>query len=111
VTPSLSSERVAKLLAWAKSPNGDSYRMGAAGPTTWDCSSFIQAAYGQIGVKMLRTATAQRAWLAAGHAHASNPKPRDLIFWDSYLGPHPDRARHDHLESSQANHHRSTRHP
>ena len=64
--------------------------MGAAGPTTWDCSSFTQAAYAQIGVKMPRTATAQRAWLAAGNGTRIQPgqeKPGDLIFWDSYLGP------------------------
>ena len=64
--------------------------MGAAGPTTWDCSSFTQAAYAQIGVKMPRTATAQRSWLAAGNGTRIQPgqeKPGDLIFWDSYLGP------------------------
>ena len=39
---------------------------------------------------MLRTATAQRAWLAAGHGTRINPdheEPGDLIFWDYYLGP------------------------
>ena len=64
--------------------------MGAAGPTTWDCSSFTQAAYAQIGVKMPRTASAQRNWLAAGNGTRIQPgqeKPGDLIFWDSYLGP------------------------
>ena len=47
-------------------------------------------AYAHIGVKMPRTATAQRAWLAAGHGTRIQPgheKPGDLIFWDSYLGP------------------------
>jgi hypothetical protein len=88
--PSLPNERVAKVLAWAKNHDGDSYRMGAAGPTTWDCSSFTQAAYAQIGIKMPRTATAQRNWLAAGNGTRIQPgqeKPGDLIFWDSYLGP------------------------
>ena len=88
--PSLSNERLAKLLAWTKSHNGDSYRMGAAGPTTWDCSSFTQAAYAQIGVKLPRTASAQRSWLADGNGTRIQPgqeKPGDLIFWDSDLGP------------------------
>jgi hypothetical protein len=88
--PSLTGERVAKLLSWAKSHDGDSYRMGAAGPHTWDRSSFTQAAYAQIGVKIPRTATAQRNWLAAGNGTRIQPgqeKPGDLIFWDSYLGP------------------------
>ena len=88
--------------------------MGAAGPHTWDCSSFTQAAYAQIGVKMPRTATAQRNWLAAGNGTRIQPgqeKPGDLIFWDSYRRTQPDRARHDHLEPSQQNHDRSTQHP
>ena len=65
--------------------------MGAAGPHTWDCSSFTQAAYAHIGVRMPRTATAQRAWLAAGNGTRIQPgqeKPGDLIFWDSYMEPH-----------------------
>src|SRR5215211_7608523 len=88
--PSLSNERVAKLLAWAKSHDGDSYRMGATGPNTWDCSSFTQAAYAQIGVKMPRTASAQRSWLADGNGTRIQPgqeKAGDLILWDSHLGP------------------------
>jgi hypothetical protein len=36
--PSFTGERIAKVLTWAKSHDGDSYRMGAAGPHTWDCS-------------------------------------------------------------------------
>jgi hypothetical protein len=61
-----------------------------AGPNTWDCSSFTQAAYAQIGVKIPRTATAQRNWLATGNGTRIQPgqeKPGDLIFWDSYRGP------------------------
>jgi hypothetical protein len=88
--PSQTTGRVVKVLAWAKSHDGDSYRMGSAGPHTWDCSSFTQAAYAQIGVKMPRTATAQRNWLAAGNGTRIQPgqeKPGDLIFWDSYRGP------------------------
>jgi cell wall-associated NlpC family hydrolase len=86
---SLGNERVAKLLAWAKSHDGDSYRIGAAGPITWDCSSFTQAAYAQIGVKLPRTASAQRSWLADGNGtriQLGQEEPGDLIFWDSYLG-------------------------
>jgi hypothetical protein len=87
---SLTGERVAKLLTWAKSHDGDRYRMGAAGPHTWDCSSFTQAAYAHIGIHMPRGATAQRNWLAAGNGTRIQPsqeKPGDLIFWNSYRGP------------------------
>jgi Transglycosylase SLT domain/NlpC/P60 family len=112
--PSLISQRVAKVLAWAKSHDGDSYRMGAAGPTTWDCSSFTQAGYAQIGVKMPRTASAQRSLAGRRKRHSHQTRPRETRRPD-LLGLLPrtqqDRARHDHLESSEENHHRSTRHP
>jgi cell wall-associated NlpC family hydrolase len=88
--PPLAKDRVAKVLAWAKDHDGDSYRMGATGPNVWDCSSFTQAAYAQIGIRMPRLASAQRSWLAAGNGIRIRPgqeQPGDLIFWDSYLGP------------------------
>ena len=88
--PPLTQDRGAKVLAWAKSQEGDSYSMGATGPDTWDCSSFTQSAYAQIGIKLPRTAAAQRSWLAAGNGIRISPgqeRPGDLIFWDSYLGP------------------------
>jgi cell wall-associated NlpC family hydrolase len=87
--PPLTGDRVAKVLAWAKSHHGDSYQM-AAGPNTWDCSGFTQAGYRRIGLTMPRTASAQRSWLAAGNGTRIRPgqeKPGDLILWDSYLGP------------------------
>ena len=88
--PPLAKDRVAKVLAWAKDHDGDTYRMGATGPNVWDCSSFTQAAYAQIGIRMPRLASAQLSWLAAGNGIQIRPgqeQPGDLIFWDSYLGP------------------------
>jgi cell wall-associated NlpC family hydrolase len=88
--PPLTNGRVAKVLAWAQRQDGDSYGMGAAGPNVWDCSSFTQAAFAQIGIRMPRLASAQRSWLAAGNGIRIQPgqeRPGDLIFWDSYLGP------------------------
>ena len=73
-----------------RSQEGDSYRMGATGPDTWDCSSFTQRAYAQIGIRLPRTAAAQRSWVAAGNGMRISPgqeQPGDVIFWDSYLGP------------------------
>jgi cell wall-associated NlpC family hydrolase len=78
------------VLAWAHQRNGAPYVFGAAGPRAWDCSSFTQAAYRQIGIGMPRTAGAQRSWLAAGNGTRIPPgqeRPGDLAFWDSYLGP------------------------
>jgi cell wall-associated NlpC family hydrolase len=88
--PSLTNDRVGKVLGWAQRQDGDSYRMGGAGPNVWDCSSFTQAAFAQIGIRMPRLASAQRSWLAAGNGIRIRPgqeRPGDLTFWDSYLGP------------------------
>jgi hypothetical protein len=54
--PPLTTDRVAKVLAWAKDHDGDTYRMGATGPIVWDCSSFTQAAYAHINIRMPRLA-------------------------------------------------------
>jgi cell wall-associated NlpC family hydrolase len=88
--PPLTTDRVRKVLAWAKSHDSDSYQMGATGPAAWDCSSFTQAAYAHINIRMPRLASAQRSWLAAGNGIRIRPgqeRPGDLIFWNSYLGP------------------------
>lgn len=92
-SPTPGSRRVggrAAVLVWASAHMGQPYRMGAAGPDAWDCSSFTQAAYAQVGVQLPRTAQQQRDWLAAGHGTSITPgneQSADLIFWDSYLGP------------------------
>ncbi|MEA5052031.1 MAG: lytic murein transglycosylase, partial [Propionicimonas sp.] len=88
--PPLTSERLQTVLGWARGRLGLPYRMGANGPDAYDCSSFTQAAYAQIGVTMPRTAEEQRNWLAAGNGYRVPPgqeRPGDLIFIDSYLGP------------------------
>ncbi len=78
------------VLVWADAHVGQPYRLGATGPAAWDCSSFTQAAYAQVGVGMPRTAREQHDWLAAGHGTRIPPgseQAADLVFWDSYLGP------------------------
>ncbi|MFC8501017.1 peptidoglycan DD-metalloendopeptidase family protein [Pedococcus sp. NPDC057267] len=88
--PPLTNDRLRTVLTWAVGQVGDRYVMGANGPDAWDCSSFTQTAYSQIGITTPRTAGAQRDWLAAGNGFRVQPqqaRPGDLIFYDSYLGP------------------------
>ena len=88
--PSLTTDRLRKVLTWAKAHASDRYVFGGKGPHAWDCSSFTQAAYRQIGITLPRTAGAQRDWLAKGNGYRVKPgqeRPGDLIFWDSFLGP------------------------
>ena len=87
--PPLAHHRVAKVLAWAKSQEDDSYRMGATGPDTWNCSSFTERAYAQIGIKLThRGRPGALAGRGKRDAHLTRlGTPGDLLFWDSYLGP------------------------
>jgi len=88
--PPIDNAAIAALLTWAQTQIGDPYVFGANGPDAWDCSSFTQAAYAQIGITIPRTASAQRNWLAAGNGFrvpAGQERPGDLLFVDSYLGP------------------------
>ena len=89
--PHLNNERVQTILRWALSHDGDRYVFGGNGPDAWDCSSFTQAAVREAAIDMPRTAGAQRDWLAAANGRRIQPgheQPGDLIFWDSFLGPH-----------------------
>ena len=88
--PPLTDARITAVLAWATTKIGDPYIYGANGPHAWDCSSYTQAAYTQIGITLPRTAAAQRNWLAAGNGTRIPPgqeRPGDLVFADTYLGP------------------------
>ncbi|MDQ7992292.1 MAG: NlpC/P60 family protein [Propionicimonas sp.] len=76
------SSRMKKVIAYAVSrvPNGQ-YVTGAAGPTNFDCSGLVLAAYRQIGISLPHSS---RAMFGYGKSVArSDLKPGDLIFWYS----------------------------
>jgi cell wall-associated NlpC family hydrolase len=80
-TKSSSSSKGAKALAFAKKQIGDSYRFGATGPNSWDCSGLTGGAWKAAGVKIPRTSQAQ---FRAGRKIAkSDLKPGDLVFFYS----------------------------
>ncbi len=81
VKASSSSSKGAKAVAFAKKQLGDSYRYGATGPNSWDCSGLTGGAWKAAGVKLPRTSQAQyRAGKAVSKA---NLKPGDLVFFYS----------------------------
>lgn len=87
---SAGTAQAAGAVRWAQGKVGHGFRFGADGPDAWDSSSFVQAAYAEVGVSIPRTAQQQRSWLVAGHGTRVRPgdeRPGDLIFEDSYLGP------------------------
>lgn len=52
--PGVSGGGIAKAISFARAQVGDRYVLGANGPDAWDCSSLVQHAFAQAGVKLPR---------------------------------------------------------
>lgn len=78
---SSSSSKGGKALAFAKKQLGDSYRYGATGPNSWDCSGLTGGAWKAAGVKIPRTSQAQ--YRSGKKVSKSALKPGDLVFFYS----------------------------
>lgn len=60
---------------------GKQYVFGTAGPTTYDCSGLVCAAYGAAGVYLPHNALAQHDATARIWENGLVPRPGDLIFY------------------------------
>jgi cell wall-associated NlpC family hydrolase len=69
-----------QAVAYAYSKLGDPYLYGATGPSSFDCSGLVQAAWASAGVAIPRTTYAQVAALPA--VSTSALQPGDLLFFD-----------------------------
>lgn len=77
------------ILAFAQSKIGCAYSYGGVGPSVYDCSGLVYAAYKNAGLSIARTADAQyRQVAAAGHLvkDVSSLKPGDLVFFYPGIG-------------------------
>ncbi|MEU6403503.1 NlpC/P60 family protein [Streptomyces sp. NPDC046985] len=73
--------RAAAAVAYAYSKLGSPYVWGATGPTAFDCSGLVQAAYRAAGISLPRTTYAQ---IDAGRrVSRSALRPGDLVFFYS----------------------------
>ena len=78
--PVPTSSQAGKAVAYAYSKLGDPYVYGATGPSTFDCSGLVQAAWAYAGVSIPRTTYEQVAALPA--VSTSDLQPGDLLFFD-----------------------------
>ena len=60
---------------------GDSYVYGAAGPSSFDCSGLTMMAWGQAGVGLPHSSSAQ--YSSGPHVSAADLQPGDLVFYYS----------------------------
>lgn len=77
------------ILAFAQSKIGCAYSYGGVGPSAYDCSGLVYAAYKNAGLSIARTADAQYRQVAdAGHLvkDVSSLKPGDLVFFYPGIG-------------------------
>jgi cell wall-associated NlpC family hydrolase len=73
------SAAAARAVAFARSQLGKPYVWGASGPSSYDCSGLVMAAYRRAGVWLPRVSRAQ--WNAGPRVGLGNLAPGDLVFF------------------------------
>ncbi len=79
-TSALGGNVYSEIMSIALKYQGWPYVYGGDNPSTsFDCSGLVQWVYGQVGIKLPRTA--QEQWDATTHISASQAQPGDLVFF------------------------------
>jgi cell wall-associated NlpC family hydrolase len=68
-----------RAVAFAMAQIGKPYLWGAAGPSAYDCSGLVLAAYRSAGIYLPRVSRAQ--WYAGPHVGLGDLAPGDLVFF------------------------------
>lgn len=84
------SPRVQTAINFARAQLGKPYVWGGTGPSSYDCSGLVQAAYRSAGISLPRTS--QEQW-AAGPRVGTPHQPGDLVFFTGSEGS-PGRPGH-----------------
>jgi cell wall-associated NlpC family hydrolase len=74
------STQAGQAVSFAYAQLGKPYVYGATGPSSYDCSGLVEAAWASAGVSIPRTTYDQ--WAALPHVPMSAIQPGDLIFFD-----------------------------
>lgn len=70
-----------RMIDYAERFLGTRYRLGASGPSAFDCSGFTSYIYKKFGITLNRTSRAQ--FLQGDKVSVSNLRPGDLMFFSS----------------------------
>ncbi|MGZ9932675.1 C40 family peptidase [Streptomyces sp. NC-S4] len=71
----------AAIVNFARAQVGKAYVMGGTGPSSFDCSGLVQAAYRQAGVTLPRMSQAQSSFGTSVSLNAL--QPGDILYWGS----------------------------
>lgn len=78
------SEAASEAIAFAAAQVGKRYCWGGSGPSCYDCSGLVQAAWRSAGARLPRTSDAQ------GRALVEVPRdqvaPGDILWWRGHVG-------------------------
>ncbi|MEU6736656.1 C40 family peptidase [Streptomyces physcomitrii] len=74
-----SSGSVSTVISFLKAQLGKPYVMGGTGPSSWDCSGLVQAAFQQAGVSLPRTSQEQST--AGTQVSVSSAQAGDILYW------------------------------
>lgn len=66
---------------FARAQVGKAYVSGGTGPSSFDCSGLVQAAYRQAGISLPRVSQAQSS--AGTSVSLSALQPGDILYWGS----------------------------
>ena len=80
-TPAQAASLQSKALKVAAAQKGDPYKLGAEGPSKFDCSGLVWDSYKQSGKTLQRTAQGQ--YNKSKHVSKSSRRVGDLIFFGS----------------------------
>jgi cell wall-associated NlpC family hydrolase len=69
----------AAVVAFAQAQVGKAYVSGATGPSAYDCSGLVQAAFKQVGISLPRVSQAQST--AGTQVGLDNLQPGDILYW------------------------------
>ncbi|MFH8403232.1 C40 family peptidase [Streptomyces sp. NPDC018019] len=76
-----STGSTASLIGFLRAQIGKSYVLGASGPSAYDCSSLVQAAYRTIGIDLPRTSQPQST--AGPQVGLGSLQVGDILYWGS----------------------------
>ncbi|MEU8249830.1 NlpC/P60 family protein [Nonomuraea sp. NPDC048916] len=77
--PIAGSGKAAEAARWALTQQLKPYVWGAEGPSSYDCSGLVMAAYQQVGISLPHYTGSQ--WTAGRHISKEELRPGDLVFF------------------------------
>lgn len=73
------SGSAAAIVSFVQAQVGKAYVSGATGPSAYDCSGLVQAAFNQVGISLPRVSQAQST--AGTQVGLDNLQPCDILYW------------------------------